>query len=196
MFRFAVAVAALFLASLVPLQAAEHPPARATAGYRQQAAASILKDIQQATWVRDGKSAHVMYVFFDPNCFYCHRVYETLRPAVQRGEIELRWIPTATLTTTSLGKAAAILEAKNPTDAFYQNESGYSTETGSLGGISEEPLPRNKTLQDLDRNLKLLQRSGSEGVPALLFRARDGSTNLIVGAPPPVQLEKLLKDIE
>ena len=195
MLRHAVALLFLSLATnLLPAQAADKPPAPGNA--RQQAAASMLKDIKQATWVRDGKSAHVIYVFFDPNCPYCHRVYEDLRPAVKRGEVELRWIPIGTLMTTSPGKAAAILEAKNPTDAFYQNEAGYSRETGSFGGIAEEPLPKDKTLQSLDRNLKLLQRSGNQGVPALLFRTMDGNANLIVGAPPAAFLEKLVKEIE
>ena len=195
MLRRAVVLSLLWLvANLLPAQAADNPPSRTDA--RQQAAASMLKDIKQATWVRDGKSAHVIYVFFDPNCPYCHRVYENLRPAVKRGDVELRWIPTGTLMTTSPGKAAAILEARNPTEAFYQNESGYSRETGSFGGIAEEPLPQNKTLQSLDRNLKLLQRSGNQGVPALLFRTMDGTANLIVGAPPAAFLEKLVKEIE
>lgn len=195
MLRRAVALLLLFLAAnLMSVQAADTPPTRADS--RQQAAASMLKDIKQATWIREGKSTHVIYVFFDPNCPYCHRVYENLRPAVQRGDVELRWIPTGILMTTSPGKAAAILEAKNPTEAFYQNEAGYSRETGSFGGIAEEPLPQNKTLQSLDRNLKLLQRSGNQGVPALLFRTMDGSANLIVGAPPAAFLEKLVKEIE
>jgi len=195
MLRRAVALSLLWLAAnLLPVQAADNPPSRADA--RQQAAASMLRDIQQATWIRDGKSAHVIYVFFDPNCPYCHRVYEDLRPAVKRGDVELRWIVIGTLMTTSPGKAAAILEAKNPTEAFYQNEAGYSRETGSFGGIAEEPLPQNKTLQSLDRNLKLLQRSGNQGVPALLFRTMDGTANLIVGAPPAAFLEKLVKEIE
>lgn len=195
MLRHTVALLFLFLANnLMPAEAADNPQSRADA--RQQVAASMLSNIKQATWVRDGKSAHVIYVFFDPNCPYCHRVYENLRPAVERGEVELRWIPIGTLMTTSLGKAAAILEAKNPTDAFYQNETGYSRETGSFGGIAEEPLPRAKTLQSLDRNLQLLQRSGNQGVPALLFRTMDGTANLIVGAPPAAFLEKLVKEIE
>lgn len=195
MLRRAVALSLLWLAAnLMPAQAADNPPSRADA--RQQAAASMLRDIKQAAWVRDGKSAHVIYVFFDPNCPYCHRVYEDLRPAVKHGDVELRWIPIGTLMTTSPGKAAAILEAKNPSEAFYQNEAGFSRESGSFGGIAEEPLPQDKTLQSLDRNLKLLQRSGNQGVPALLFRTLDGTANLIVGAPPAALLQKLVKELE
>ncbi|MEK7666699.1 MAG: thiol:disulfide interchange protein DsbG [Pseudomonadota bacterium] len=174
--------------------AAAENPSKAEA--RQKAAASMLTDIKQATWIRDGKSVHVIYVFFDPNCPYCHKVYEMLRPQVQRGKVELRWVVTGRLMATSIGKAAAMLEAKDPTEAFYRNERGFSQETGNFGGIEEEPAPREETLRRLNANLALLNRSGFDAVPALLFRTKDGKADIIRGAPPAVFLEKLVKDLE
>jgi thiol:disulfide interchange protein DsbG len=173
--------------------AAEKPDA---AQARQKAAAAILADIKQSTWIRDGKSAHVIYVFFDPNCPYCHKVYEMLRPQVQRGEVELRWVVVGKLMATSTGKAAAMLEAKDPTEALHRNERGFSRETGNFGGIEEEPAPREDTLRRLNANHALLNRSGFDAVPALLFRTKDGKTDIIRGAPPAAFLEKLLKDLE
>ncbi|HJX18268.1 MAG TPA: thiol:disulfide interchange protein DsbG [Acidiferrobacterales bacterium] len=174
--------------------AAAESPSKTEA--RQKAAASMLADIQQATWIRDGMSTHVIYVFFDPNCPYCHKVYEMLRPQVQRGEVELRWVVTGRLMATSTGKAAAMLEAKDPTEALHRNERGFSQETGSFGGIEEEPAPREETLRRLNANLALLKRSGFDAVPALLFRTRDGKADIIRGAPPAAFLEKLLKELE
>jgi len=174
--------------------AAAENPSRAEA--RQKAAASILMDIKQATWIRDGKSAHIIYVFFDPNCPYCHKVYEMLRPQVQRGDVELRWVVVGKLMTTSTGKAAAILEAKDPTEAFHRNERDFSQATGSFGGIEEEPIPREDTIRRLNANLALLNRTGFDAVPALLFRTKDGKADIIRGAPPAAFLEKLLKELE
>ena len=174
--------------------AAAENPSKAEA--RLKAAASMLANIQQATWIRDGKSTHVMYVFFDPNCPYCHKVFEMLRPQVQRGEVELRWVVVGKLMATSTGKAAAMLEAKDPTEALYRNERGFSQETGSFGGIEEEPAPREETLRRLNTNLALLNRSGFDAVPALLFRTKDGKADIIRGAPPAAFLEKLVKDME
>ncbi len=174
-------------------QAAEKPDATQA---RQQAAAAILADIKQATWIRDGKSAHVIYVFFDPNCPYCHKVYEMLRPQVQRGEVELRWVVIGKLMETSVGKAATMLEAENPTEAFYRNERDFSQVTGKFGGIEEEPLPREETIRQLNANHALLNRSGFDAVPALLFRTKDGKADIIRGAPPAAFLEKLLKELE
>lgn len=197
MFRHSIAALVtsfLFITAGNFTAAAAENPSKTEA--RQKAAASMLADIQQATWIRDGKSAHVIYVFFDPNCPYCHKVYEMLRPQVQRGEVELRWVVTGRLMATSIGKAAAMLEAKDPTEAFYRNERGFSQETGSFGGIEEEPAPREDTLRRLNANLALLNRSGFDAVPALLFRTNDGKADIIRGAPPAAFLEKLVKDLE
>jgi len=183
----------LFVTGNLTATAAENP---AKVQARQQAAADMLANIQQATWIRDGKSAHVMYVFFDPNCPYCHKVYEMLRPQVQRGEVELRWVVVGKLMATSTGKAAALLEAKDPTEALYRNERGFSQETGSFGGIEEEPAPREDTLRKLNANLALLNRSGFDAVPALLFRTRDGKADFVRGAPPAAFLDNLVKELE
>ena len=192
------------LLALLPLfvanpaaDAAQQPDAvQARAEARQRMAQSMLNDIKQATWIRDGKSAHLIYVFFDPNCPYCHKVYEMLRPQVQRGEVELRWIPIGKLMATSLGKAAAMLEDKDPTAALARNERDFSQETGSFGGVAEEPLPRDDTLRRLKANHDLLQRSGNDGVPALLYRTKEGKANLLVGAPPAAALEAVVKALE
>jgi len=190
----------VFLLALLPLFPAGTPAVAAekpgVVQARQKVAASMLADIKQATWIRDGKSAHVIYVFFDPNCPYCHTVYEMLRPQVQRGDVELRWVVVGKLMATSIGKAAAMLEARDPTEALHRNERGFSRETGSFGGIMEEPAPREETLRKLKANLDLLNRTGFDAVPALLFRTRDGKVDIIRGAPPAAFLEKLLKDLE
>ena len=161
----------------------------------QTTASSILADIKQATWIRDGKSKHVIYVFTDPNCPYCNKVFNLLRPAVERGEVELRWILIGKVMASSIGKAAAMIEDKNPTEALYRNESGFSQETGSFGGILEEPVPRDDTLRLLEANHALLKRSGHDAIPTLIFRTKDGKAEIVRGAPPAVTLEKLIKNL-
>jgi len=194
--RFALALLLALLCQL-PTASAERlrgpmPQGEALA----RTAADMLADIRQASWIRDGQSKHVLYVFFDPNCPYCHKVYEGLRKQVELGEVELRWIPVGILMTTSLGKAASMLEAKDPTAALHLNEQRFTTEGGTFGGIDEEPVPRADTLKKLEANLALLRRTGQDAVPSLLFRTRDGKSHFVRGAPPPAMLERIARELE
>ena len=68
----------------------------------QQLAGSMLKDIGQTTWIKEGKGPHIIYIFFDPNCPFCHRLYVNTRAWIKQGKVQLRWIPVGILTTTSL----------------------------------------------------------------------------------------------
>lgn len=176
--------------------AADKPDAEARAQRRQANAAAVLADIGRAAWVQDGKSVHVAYIFFDPNCPYCHKLYESLRPWVERGDLEARWIPIGTLMLTSAGKAAAILEADDRAAALRENESKFSRETGTFGGIMEELAPKKETLEQLATNYALLKRSGDGGVPLMLVKLKDGGVRAVMGAPPQTFLEKLMQDIE
>jgi thiol:disulfide interchange protein DsbG len=132
-----------------------------------------------------------VYVFFDPNCPYCHQLYVNTRSWVKQGKLQLRWIPTGTLTTTSKGKAAAILGAKDPLQAFYQNQDHYKQ-----GGGIEEDLASAAVEKKLAMNEELLARTPSGFVPAMLFRADDGTPMLVVGSPPQNKLKTLLSHVK
>ena len=97
---------------------------------------------------------------------------------------------------TSSGKAASLLEAKDPTEALHKNQRDFSSETGGYGGIEEEPAPRADTIRRLNANLALLNRSGFDAVPALVYRTKDGKEHFIRGAPPADFFDKLLKDLK
>ncbi|HKK04497.1 MAG TPA: thiol:disulfide interchange protein DsbG [Gammaproteobacteria bacterium] len=159
-----------------------------------QLAASMLADITQASWIAEGKGPHVVYVFFDPNCPYCHKLYEETRSWVSQGKLELRWIPVGVLTTTSEGKAAAMLGAKDPLKAFYQNENHYSRSGG--GGGLEEGLAGPAIEKKLKANESLLARTGFGAVPTMLFRAKDGQAVLVQGSPPNDKLKPILDSVK
>ncbi|MDH4133628.1 MAG: thioredoxin fold domain-containing protein [Gammaproteobacteria bacterium] len=158
--------------------------------------AAMLAEAPMSAWMRDGQSKHVIYVFFDPNCPYCHKLYENLRDAVALGDVELRWIPVGISRESSLGKAAAMLEAKSPIDAFHYNEQHFTFDGGKFGGLEEEPLPKKETLQKLADNLTLLKKAGTLAVPAMLFRTQDGTVRYVPGAPPIEVLENIVRNLE
>ena len=161
----------------------------------QKIADALLKDILTTTWIAEGKGPHVIYIFFDPNCPACNQLNHTFRPWVEQGQIELRWIPVGTLMTTSLGKAAALLEAKNPLAALTENETKFSRETG-FGGIAEEPLPRDATLKRLDNNLDVLKHTVNMAVPTMVFRNKENQATFIQGAPPAGPLGQIVREVK
>lgn len=166
-----------------------------TQSVRARIAGSILQDIQHATWISEGHNKHVIYIFFDPNCPYCHKLYEEFRPWVKRNEVQLRWLPIGTLMASSRGKAAAILQAKNPLAAFRRNEQGFSPVHG-FGRIGEEPLPKPAIKKALNINAELLDRTGQEAVPTMVFRVKDGTPIFIQGSPPPRFLGQIVDQLE
>lgn len=172
-----------------------HHSAMASNADRAQAmerlAGSMLKDIGQTTSIREGKGPHVIYIFFDPNCPFCHRLYENTRSWVREGKVELRWIPVGILTATSAGKAASILGAENPRDAFYQNEDHYDR-----GGAIEEDIPTPAVEKKLKANDALLARTGFGAVPVMLFEGNDGTPIIVQGSPPKDKLAVILKYVK
>lgn len=183
----------LFFASGLPAAPAADGAQRAEA--RRQAAESILKDLHQATVIRQGKSRHVMVGFIDPNCPYCHKLYLGLQAYILRGDIEMHWVLVGVLMETSPGKAASILEAPDPIAALDRNERGFSRETG-FGAAIDDPLADAAVMAKLKRNADLLRRTGSESVPTLVFRVADGTAVVVTGAPPESYLKQIIPQVK
>jgi thiol:disulfide interchange protein DsbG len=157
---------------------------------RQQLAESMLADIHQATWISEGSGPGIVYIFFDPNCPYCHRLYLNTRDWIKQGKARLRWIPVGVLTATSPGKAAALLGADDPLQAFYANEDHYSR-----GGGIDEDIPTDSVDAKLKANEALLARTRAGAVPLMLFRLKDGAPFLIEGSPPKDKLPIILRNL-
>lgn len=158
----------------------------------------LLNHIQQATYVAEGDGPRVLYVFFDPNCPYCHALYQNLRPWVGKNELQIRWIPVGILTSSSEPKAAAILQAPTPLGALRKNEDdyGFSDNGDPGGGIVPAVKIDEKVRLELAANLALMQDQKIYGVPVVLYRDRSGRAQLLVGGPTPAELKGLLAHIK
>lgn len=138
--------------------------------------------VEKRRWVQDGKSGKVVYVLFDANCPYCHRLWGTLRAGVQAGKIQVRWLPVAILKDTSKGLGAAIYSAANPGDALSKMVNRQLKPTS----VNE------KDNRDMALNLLLLRDTGYTGVPALMFK-RGNKIVSMMGAPDDRELAALLQ---
>lgn len=154
-----------------------------------RSADAVLAALAQATWITDGAGRHAVYVFFDPNCPSCALLYRNTRALIAPHDLQLRWVPVAIVNATSAGKAAAILEAADPSAALRENKEAYSGELYA-GGIAER-IAADETERRLRANEALLEQLDIPVVPSMLFLDRDRRTVLIQGALSPLALRKV-----
>jgi thiol:disulfide interchange protein DsbG len=189
-----ILLVAILLVTSLPMPPAVHAESLSTS---RAIAGHLLDNIDQATWIAEGNGKHVVYIFFDPDCPYCHKLYDALRPLIAKQDLQLRWIPVGMLTDSSLGKAAAILQAGNPLDALHDNENNFGfSDGGPGGGIEPAADITDQSRLNLAANLSLLQEQNLFVVPVAVFRAADGQGFMFHGAPPAATLSQLLQYVQ
>lgn len=126
-------------------------------------------------------SAPLIYVYADPNCIYCNKMWAELRPYVQSGKVRVRWVLLDFLKSTSTGRAAAILAAHDRLAALAQDETKFD-KTNEEGGIPElSPVPV-EIGEALKRHTDQMNDAGQQGTPTLLIHTKDG-WGLAYGSP-------------
>ncbi len=128
--------------------------------------------LQRASWVAQGSThpQHILYVITDANCPFCHDLWLSLQPLYAEN-LQVRYIMVGILARNSPGKAAAILEAKNPSQALDRNERRWASLPDDLGGgIPPLRTPRPATLAAIASNEALMHDLGARGTPALIYR--------------------------
>ncbi len=165
----------------------------------EQLADAMLQQMGRTTAVTLGSGPRVVDVFFDPNCPYCHELYEDLRPWAGKQGLQLRWIPVAVLAPSSEGKAAAMLQAADRARALARNEEDYdeNPRAGSGGGLVPAASVRSATREELARNLKVLHAAGAYfAFPMMVWRNQAGHAQMFLGAPrDTAQLKTLLATV-
>lgn len=116
--------------------------------------------LETARWVRDGKASapRTVYVISDPNCPWCHRFWDAARPYVDSGKVQLRHILVGVIRPDSATKAAAILEAADPSTMLERNERNFSQ-----GGVTAVKTVSAESKKTLNANVKLMEQLGFTG---------------------------------
>ena len=169
----------LLLAPATPSRAAATP----------SPADRVLAQAPTAAWIAEGQGRRVVYVLFDPNCPSCALLHRNLQTLIAAENLQVRWLPVAVVSPTSLGKAAAMLQARDPRAALRQNEARY--QEGRDGGGIDEDIPTAATERKLRANKRLLKTLDIPVVPSMLFAGADGRAVLIQGALSPFALRKV-----
>lgn len=147
-------------------------------------AARLLATIGSAHWVQEGTGPRIVYIFFDPNCPFSHKLYLATRSEVGKGGLQLRWIPVGQLEASSPGKAAAILAAADPLAAFHKNENDWDFGDSPAGGIRPLVHPSARIAAQLQANAALMRQADLHTFPVMLYRGAKGRARLIVGLLP------------
>ena len=151
---------------------------------------------KQLTYIQDGHGGPVIYDFQDPNCPYCHALYENEAPLIREGKLTVRYVPVAILTPESAGEAAAWLSSPHPVQTLQHFEKivGPAFQTGDFSHLPQQQVTA-EIRQELQENKKIFIALGFDGTPALLFRAKNGQLGTIPGYMTASQLHQLLPDL-
>lgn len=188
--------AALLLAAGLAAASLCYGGESAPAGTRPTAQAE-WKQLEVSGWIADGKPAapRVVYVFTDPNCPFCAKLWADARPWVESGKVQLRHIIVGILTPTSPGKAAALLADKDPGKALAAYEGLQAPAIAKTLAAGGRPRPLNdeglKPLANvpasiairLDANAKLMEAFGLQATPGLIWKDGAGRVQARAGAP-------------
>ncbi len=162
----------------------------------QPMAEAVWGRLDKSHWIADGRNdaPRTVYVFTDPNCPYCNKLWADARPWVDSGKVQLRHVMVGILTATSAGKAAALLGDKNPAAALNAHERAHvASNAKTLASGRPKPLgdDRLKPLAvvpaalaaQLDANAALMASYGLRATPALVWKDVKGGTQMRQGAP-------------
>lgn len=144
--------------------------------------------VQGTHWVGDGsaKAARVVYMFTDPNCPYCNKLWADARPWVEAGKVQLRHILVGVIRPDSAGKAAAVLASKDPAAALAAHSKLHgSGRIQPVDGRGLQPLkdiPVNIRTQ-LATNQHAMVQLGLSATPALVWKDAQGEVHTLTGAP-------------
>jgi thiol:disulfide interchange protein DsbG len=166
-------------------------------------AAVAYKQLETAHWFTDGNdnAPHKMYVLIDPNCIYCHLLFKELRPLIDAGKLQVRWVPVGFLKPTSLGKAAALLHAGSDTDSvtlLKQDEANFDQQQEE-GGIA--PLQQGQGGMSVNLAFSRIQSNNAffkrylQGTPAIFYKDDKGQVHLIPSYIDQKQLDKVLPQV-
>lgn len=150
--------------------------------YKPTIIGQMLDSLDPKNLITQGPaSAPTLYAFIDPNCIYCHQLYQRAQSLIASGDLQVHWIMVGVLGQSSIGRAAAILAADDSAAALAKNEASFQLRI-EHGGI--------KPIQPTDRLARVLRHYrqamfsiGGTGTPTIVFSGPQGRWRSHVGAP-------------
>ncbi len=149
---------------------------------KKMSASDFLTMSRHLKSIAIGRGRREIWVYFDPDCIFCNRLYESLKP--YGNQVRAHWIPVGFLKKDdSLKKATGILQAKDPASALAENEDRF--DTGSEEGGYPIPAHLDPTLERAvaTSTIGLGQATGELATPTIVFEGKDGKPESLMGLP-------------
>src|SRR5690554_7757227 len=136
--------------------------------------------LEASHWVLDGSkdAAVIVYEFTDPNCPFCHKFWQAARPWVDAGKVQIRHVMVGIIRPDSPHKAASILAADNPSEAFARSHERYNRGGAEIANN----IPR-KAKEQVVENNALMKSLGYFATPAIVYENKTGLFGVKQGLP-------------
>ncbi len=136
----------------------------------------VMLRLDRATWIEAGNSAaeSIVYVFVDMECPYCRELYSRIEGS--NAQVRVRYLPVAVIQASSWGKAAAVLQARDPRAALDSQERGVR-DSSAIGVI------RADTRDSLELNNLLMAALNLPATPGIVYRDAAGAIHALAGVP-------------
>lgn len=138
----------------------------------------VWKTLEHATWMQDGQkdAPRIVYVFSDPNCPYCHKLWTQARPWVESGKVQLRHIQVGVIRDESRAQVATLLMSKNPETVFAD----MNLKRGNQQLKKTENIPQ-EIADKIDANQALMDKYGFFSTPSMIWRDAKGEVQFLQG---------------
>lgn len=156
-----------------------------------------IRQLSALTGIKDGDSnapiEKTLFVFFDPRCPYCKRLYEMTRNQSAMAGRAIVWLPVAVLGKNDHGRAiiADILQRKKPIEGLQIAFSGFG---------SSDAKPSKETLTAIQENERIFWAAfhanpgaGQAAVPVAFFMDKAGQPQMV--ADPTTTLVRIFQEM-
>ena len=111
--------------------------------------------LQKTSWIEQGDpdAPQKMYIVLDPNCIFCHQLFNELQPLIDDKKVAVRWILIGVIRPSSPDRAQAILTAKDPLEAIKYNETNFN-ESIEEGGIPAALTVSKEAMENYEKNMR------------------------------------------
>jgi len=152
-------------------------------------------EVSKTAWIQEGNknAKHLIYVVADPNCIYCHKLYQQTRAQVKSGDLAIRWIWVGFLKPSSKDIALSILSAKDPIKAMDMDEANFNDQN-EQGGLTVNKKPSKEAEAKFDKNMAFMNKYQFPGTPVIIYKDDKNKPQASFGLPSEEQLKSIFAD--